>query len=72
MSRIKLRLTLSFFGLMTGGLLLAHGIKAVAIGLLNGENVMDLVLSFSDLASIFLASLTGTGLWYFLTFRNKT
>ena len=71
MSRFKLRMMISFFGLMTGGLLLVHGIKAVAIGLLNEENVLDLVLSASDLASLFFASVTGTAIWYFYTFRGK-
>ena len=72
MNRIRLRMMVSFFGLMTGGLLLVHGIKAVAIGLLNEENVLDLVLSVPDLTSIFFASVAGTAIWYFCTFRGKT
>ncbi len=71
MRKSKMQLVVSFFGLMLGGLLLVHGFKAVLIGLLKEEAVLDRVLNGTDLLCILAACLIGTGIWYAVTFRDK-
>ena len=70
MRKTKLRLALSFFGIMLGGLLLMRIILAVFLGLLDGEAVLPRIWDRRDLLIALLSSLAATGLWSFLSFRK--
>ena len=71
MRKTKLRLTLSFFGLMLGGLLLLHAITAVFMGIVDGEAVLPRLLNVPELLGKLSIALIVTGLWYFLFFHRK-
>ena len=71
MRKTKLRLTLSFFGLVLGGLLLLHVIFTLVLGLIDGEAVLPRLLNVPDLLGKLFTALAVTGLWYFLTFHRK-
>ncbi len=72
MKKIKLRMTLSFFGLMLGGLLLMHMILTVFIGIADGDAVLPRMLNVPDLLGKLFMALIVTGVWYGLTFRGKS
>ncbi len=71
MRNTKLRVVLSFFGLMLGGLLLLHVLFTLLMGLLDGEAVLPRLLNVPDLLGKLFITLIVTGLWYFLTFHRK-
>ncbi len=72
MKKIRLRMTLSFFGLMFGGLLLMRMILTVFIGIADGDAVLPRMLNVPDLLGKLFIALIVTGVWYVLTFRGKT
>lgn len=71
MRKTKLRMALSFFGLMLGGLLLIHVILTLAMGIIDGEAVLPRLLNGPELLGKLFITLIVTGLWYILTFHRK-